>query len=159
MSDEPEVFLSLWRGLILAPGTTRYRGPRSYYRITGPVLADVLASVQAVTSVTPAEIMGRRRRQRIARARQMAMFLLREITRDGFPKYSYPEIGRALGGLDHNTVQWGCRRHAERFGVIHRTPHRGKPPKLLINPQPFAVVHSPPAPEPCDSTRMEKEAA
>ena len=155
--------MSLWRGLILAPGTTRYRGPRSYYRITGPVLADVLASVQAVTSVTPAEIMGRRRRQRIARARQMAMFLLREITRDGFPKYSYPEIGRALGGLDHNTVQWGCRRHAERFGVIHRTPHRtphrDKSSKPLTNPQLIEVVHSLPAPVPCDSLRTEKEAA
>ena len=35
----------------------------------------------------------------IARPRQVAMFLCKELT-----SYSYPEIGKAFGGKDHTTV-------------------------------------------------------
>ena len=40
-----------------------------------------------------------RRSINIARPRQIAMFLCKELT-----SYSYPEIGRAFGGKDHTTV-------------------------------------------------------
>ena len=40
-----------------------------------------------------------RRSINIARPRQIAMFLCKDLT-----SYSYPEIGRAFGGKDHTTV-------------------------------------------------------
>ena len=40
-----------------------------------------------------------RRSINIARPRQIAMYLCKELT-----SYSYPEIGKAFGGKDHTTV-------------------------------------------------------
>lgn len=45
------------------------------------------------------------RRQTIARPRQIAMALCKELTR-----HSLPEIGDAFGGRDHTTVLHGCRK-------------------------------------------------
>jgi chromosomal replication initiator protein len=45
------------------------------------------------------------RSRRVARPRQVAMFLAREIT-----ARSLPEIGRRFGGRDHTTVLHACRR-------------------------------------------------
>lgn len=45
---------------------------------------------------------------RIARPRQIAMFLCRELT-----KASFPKIGRHFGGRHHTTVMHGQRRIAE----------------------------------------------
>ncbi|HEY1614725.1 MAG TPA: chromosomal replication initiator protein DnaA [Rhizomicrobium sp.] len=47
------------------------------------------------------------RSRRVARPRQVAMFLAREIT-----ARSLPEIGRRFGGRDHTTVLHACRRIA-----------------------------------------------
>ena len=46
-----------------------------------------------------------RRSINIARPRQLAMFLCKELT-----SYSYPEIGRAFGGKDHTTVIHAVRK-------------------------------------------------
>lgn len=48
------------------------------------------------------------RTRRVARPRQVAMFLSRELT-----MRSLPEIGRRFGGRDHTTVLHACRRIAE----------------------------------------------
>ncbi|MEJ0054144.1 MAG: chromosomal replication initiator protein DnaA [bacterium] len=48
------------------------------------------------------------RTRRVARPRQVAMFLARELT-----MRSLPEIGRRFGGRDHTTVLHACRRIAE----------------------------------------------
>jgi chromosomal replication initiator protein len=48
------------------------------------------------------------RARRIARPRQVAMYLAREIT-----ARSLPEIGKRFGGRDHTTVLHACRRIAE----------------------------------------------
>ncbi|HEY6578469.1 MAG TPA: helix-turn-helix domain-containing protein, partial [Rhizomicrobium sp.] len=45
------------------------------------------------------------RSRRVARPRQVAMFLARTIT-----QRSLPEIGRRFGGRDHTTVLHACRR-------------------------------------------------
>ncbi len=47
------------------------------------------------------------RSRRVARPRQVAMFLARELT-----MRSLPEIGRRFGGRDHTTVLHACRRIA-----------------------------------------------
>lgn len=45
------------------------------------------------------------RARKIARPRQVAMFLCRELT-----TRSFPQIGRYFGGRDHTTVMHACRR-------------------------------------------------
>ncbi len=63
---------------------------------------DVLAIIKIVSEqmqVKPNDIMGDRRQQGIARARQVAMYLTRKIT-----GLSYPAIGEKFGGKDHSTV-------------------------------------------------------
>jgi chromosomal replication initiator protein len=45
------------------------------------------------------------RARRVARPRQVAMYLSRKLT-----TRSLPEIGRRFGGRDHTTVLHACRR-------------------------------------------------
>jgi chromosomal replication initiator protein len=52
-----------------------------------------------------AELMSKRRSRSIARPRQVAMALAKELT-----NYSLPEIGDAFGGRDHTTVLHACKR-------------------------------------------------
>ncbi|HSD69860.1 MAG TPA: chromosomal replication initiator protein DnaA [Woeseiaceae bacterium] len=54
-----------------------------------------------------ADLLSKRRTRSIARPRQLAMALAKELT-----SHSLPEIGDAFGGRDHTTVLHGCRRIA-----------------------------------------------
>jgi len=51
------------------------------------------------------DMLSRRRTRTLARPRQMAMALCKELT-----EHSLPEIGVAFGGRDHTTVLHACRR-------------------------------------------------
>jgi chromosomal replication initiator protein len=51
------------------------------------------------------DLLSKRRSRSIARPRQVAMALAKELT-----NHSLPEIGDAFGGRDHTTVLHGCRR-------------------------------------------------
>lgn len=51
------------------------------------------------------DLLSPRRTRSVARPRQIAMALTKELTRN-----SYPEIGHAFGGRDHTTVLHACRR-------------------------------------------------
>lgn len=53
------------------------------------------------------DLLSKRRSRSIARPRQLAMALAKELT-----THSLPEIGDAFGGRDHTTVLHGCRRIA-----------------------------------------------
>ena len=53
------------------------------------------------------DLLSKRRSRSIARPRQFAMALAKELT-----NHSLPEIGDAFGGRDHTTVLHGCRRIA-----------------------------------------------
>jgi chromosomal replication initiator protein len=55
-----------------------------------------------------ADLLSKRRSRSIARPRQMAMALCKELT-----NHSLPEIGDAFGGRDHTTVLHACRKIAE----------------------------------------------
>ena len=55
-----------------------------------------------------ADLLSKRRRRSIARPRQVAMALAKELT-----NHSLPEIGDAFGGRDHTTVLHACRRIKE----------------------------------------------
>ena len=54
------------------------------------------------------ELLSKRRPRSIARPRQMAMALCKELT-----QHSLPEIGDAFGGRDHTTVLHACRKIEE----------------------------------------------
>ena len=55
-----------------------------------------------------ADLVSKRRTRSIARPRQIAMALAKELT-----NHSLPEIGDAFGGRDHTTVLHACRKVAE----------------------------------------------
>lgn len=55
-----------------------------------------------------ADLLSKRRSRSVARPRQMAMALAKELT-----NHSLPEIGDAFGGRDHTTVLHACRKIAE----------------------------------------------
>jgi chromosomal replication initiator protein len=55
-----------------------------------------------------ADLLSKRRSRSIARPRQVAMALAKELT-----NHSLPEIGDAFGGRDHTTVLHACRRIKE----------------------------------------------
>lgn len=62
----------------------------------------IIDAVADVYGVTVESILGRERTNKIARPRQIAMYLIREET-----DFSLPQIGEVLGGRDHTTVMYG----------------------------------------------------
>ena len=62
----------------------------------------ILAATAAAFDVTITEFEGPSRRQPLARARQVAMYLCRQLT-----DLSLPRIGTLFGGRDHTTVLHG----------------------------------------------------
>jgi len=75
---------------------------------SGPVkILDVMKTVGSVHDVTVDQLKSKRRTQDLARARQIAMYLSREMT-----GASLNQIGRAFGNKDHSTVSYGCHKIA-----------------------------------------------
>ena len=75
---------------------------------SGPVkIADVMRIVCEVHDVTVDQLKSKRRTQDLARARQIAMYLSREMT-----GASLNQIGRAFGNKDHSTVSHACQKIA-----------------------------------------------
>jgi chromosomal replication initiator protein len=58
--------------------------------------------------IRTSDLLGKSRRRSLARPRQVAMALTKELT-----NHSLPEIGDAYGGRDHTTVLHACRRIEE----------------------------------------------
>jgi len=96
----------------------RFSGRTIDLEYTQEILRDVLAvhdrlitieNIQRVVAdyyqLRVADLLSRRRSRSIARPRQMAMYLAKELT-----EHSLPEIGNAFGGRDHTTVLHACRK-------------------------------------------------
>jgi chromosomal replication initiator protein len=66
---------------------------------------NIQKTVAEYFKIRVAELLSKRRSRSIARPRQIAMALAKELTR-----HSLPEIGDAFGGRDHTTVLHACRR-------------------------------------------------
>jgi len=64
--------------------------------------------------LSPNDLKGKKRTQSIVYPRQLAMYIIREIT-----EYTTTEIGQAFGGRDHTTVMHACQKIEER---IHTDP-------------------------------------
>lgn len=62
-----------------------------------------------------ADLLSKRRNRSVARPRQVAMAISKELT-----NHSLPEIGDAFGGRDHTTVLHACRKIQE----LRKTEHR-----------------------------------
>jgi chromosomal replication initiator protein len=97
----------------------------AYHRLTGEMLTEQLAreqlrdlfkaynrtitiddiqnKVAAQFHIRLADMHSPRRAREVARPRQVAMYLCKQLT-----QRSYPEIGRAFGGRDHTTVIHAC---------------------------------------------------
>ena len=58
------------------------------------------------------DLLSQRRTRSLARPRQMAMALTKELT-----SHSLPEIGAAFGGRDHTTVMHACRKVKELIDI------------------------------------------
>lgn len=85
-------------------------------------LQDRLVSIENIQKtvadyfkIRVADLLSKRRSRSIARPRQFAMALAKELT-----NHSLPEIGDAFGGRDHTTVLHGCRR----IKSLRETEHR-----------------------------------
>ncbi len=74
--------------------------------------SDVVKAVAAYFSLEVGILKGRRRDKKTARARQVAMYLLREES-----GLRLSSIGSILGGKSHNTVKHGCDRIANQLNV------------------------------------------
>jgi chromosomal replication initiation ATPase DnaA len=70
----------------------------------------IIRAVAAAHGLTFSQMISQRRQRNITRARQHAMWELREHT-----SLSYPQIARLLGRGDHTTALHGCRAHEARL--------------------------------------------
>ena len=68
-------------------------------------IENIQKTVAEYFKIRVADLLSKRRSRSIARPRQFAMALAKELT-----NHSLPEIGDAFGGRDHTTVLHGCRR-------------------------------------------------
>ena len=66
---------------------------------------NIQKTVAEYYKIKMADILSKRRNRSVARPRQMAMALSKELT-----NHSLPEIGDAFGGRDHTTVLHACRK-------------------------------------------------
>ena len=71
-------------------------------------IENIQKTVAEYFNIRLSDLSAKTRSRSIARPRQMAMCLAKELTNK-----SLPEIGQAFGGRDHTTVLHGCRRIAE----------------------------------------------
>ena len=70
----------------------------------------ILGQVGEYFGVAVEELVGKRRTRDVAIARQVAMYLARDLT-----PMSLPQIGDAIGGRDHTTVMHGCSKITALF--------------------------------------------
>jgi chromosomal replication initiator protein len=74
--------------------------------MVGPL--DIMNTTASYFKLSLDELTGSSRAQAIAMARQIAMYLCREMT-----NLSLPKIGQLFGGRDHTTVMHACKKIAD----------------------------------------------
>ncbi|MDF2690901.1 MAG: dnaA, partial [Gammaproteobacteria bacterium] len=77
-------------------------------------LDNIQKTVAEYYKIKLSDLLSKRRSRSVARPRQVAMALSKELT-----NHSLPEIGEAFGGRDHTTVLHACRTIAELKNSDH----------------------------------------
>ena len=108
--------------------TSRFTGRPVTLELAREALKDLLAAQERLVTIENiqktvaefykirvADLLSKRRSRSIARPRQVAMALARELT-----NHSLPEIGDAFGGRDHTTVMHACERVKDLRGTERR---------------------------------------
>jgi chromosomal replication initiator protein len=80
--------------------------PATQDTVIAPI--EIINAVSTYYKITPDEIYGHSRTAAIAMARQIAMYICRELT-----NLSLPKIGQLFGNRDHTTVMYANRKVAE----------------------------------------------
>jgi len=96
--------------LDLARQALGFLGERSHGPVTG--VERILDKVCKHFDVRVADLRGRRRTQSVVIPRQVAMYLLRNLT-----NLSLEEVGQHLGGRDHSTVLYAVGKVKDRMGA------------------------------------------
>ena len=107
------------RGEPPTPELARAVLDRLYPRDTsaaGPTLETIKAAAAEALDVSPASLLAHDRRPKVAFARQVAMYLARELTDE-----TLPSIGRGFGGRNHSTVLHAHQRIARAVLRDERT--------------------------------------
>ena len=86
-------------------------GPR--HRLPSPLILDETAKQ---FGWTVEELTGKSRRRPLVTARQISMYVMRELT-----DFSYPRIASAFGGRDHTTVMYAVDKIREQMTERHHT--------------------------------------
>jgi len=68
-------------------------------------IENIQKTVAEYSQIRLSDLLSKRRSRSVARPRQLAMALSRELT-----NHSLPEIGEAFGGRDHTTVMHACKK-------------------------------------------------
>ena len=71
-------------------------------------IENIQKTVADYYKIKVSEMYSRKRSRNVARPRQVAMALAKELT-----QLSLPDIGEAFGGRDHTTVLHACRKIAD----------------------------------------------
>lgn len=104
-----EAFSSGWQWSVAAPKI----------EVPAITMRSILAEVCAEHRLPVAEVAGPRRQLPLVCARQDFMWRCRQVkTSSGSPRWSYPQIARFLGGMDHTTVIHGVKAHMKRMEVV-----------------------------------------
>ncbi len=94
----------------------RHAGGKALPEVTSSLIINLTA---AHLDISPAEIIGSKRRQDIVAARQIAMYLCRDLLNS-----SYPELGKIFGGKDHSTIMYSVKKVEENLKLdqdMHKT--------------------------------------
>jgi chromosomal replication initiator protein len=75
-------------------------------------MPDILRTTAQQYGLSPDDLRSKGRRQELVLARQVAMYLVREMT-----SHSYPEIGQFFGGRDHSTVMYAVQKVSAALGA------------------------------------------
>jgi chromosomal replication initiator protein len=86
--------------------------PELHKRAAAMTVAEIQQRTAEAFGISIEALVSTSRADSVARPRQIAMYLARELTTQ-----SLPAIGRAFGGRNHTTVLHACRRTAERIAA------------------------------------------
>jgi len=100
LRDQADAHVFAWRKFYAAPAPMGRRPDMEVYNVNVREIATAVATFYGVSMM---DIISQRRAPKVVLPRQVVMFLARELT----PK-SFSDIGAALGGRDHSTIQHGA---------------------------------------------------